>query len=132
MCIRDRSKVRYSDWNFNQWLYLLRSLDGKASLDQLKHLDGQYHFSSSGNYEITFQWLINNIRLKNEQVLPQVANFLNHVGRRKFVVPLYEALIENGFTDKALNIYKASRANYHFVTTNTLDKLLKYDANQAM
>lgn len=126
-----KSDIKYTDWDFNQWLYFLRSIDGKATYEQMVQLDKKYHFSSSGNYEISFQWLINNIHLKNDQVLPAVANFLNHVGRRKFVVPLYTALIENGKKDIAGNIYKASRANYHFVTVNTLDKILDYSTNQS-
>lgn len=117
--------LKYNDWNFNQWLYFLRKLDGKVSLKQLNRMDEAYKFSGSGNYEILYQWLIDNINLKNNSILPDVANFLSHVGRRKFVLPMYEALLRNGMRPTAELIFRNSKANYHFITANSVEELFK-------
>lgn len=117
--------ISYSAWDFNQWLYFLRKCDGKVSQENLNQLDAKYHFSKTGNYEILFQWLLDNIHIKNPQIIPSVSNFLNHVGRRKFVEPLFSALLENGMTTQAAVIYKLSRNNYHYVTIHTIDDLFK-------
>ena len=55
----------------------------------------------------------------------RLEDFLIHTGRRKFLNPLYNELAK---TDEGLqrarSIYKKARPNYHFVATNTFDKLL--------
>ncbi len=57
-------------------------------------------------------------------------NFLVNVGRRKFLIPLYKALI-NSPEGKILaeKIYKKARPNYHFVSTVTIDKMLNINAD---
>ena len=47
------------------------------------------------------------------------------MGRRKFLVPLYRALLgaPDG-PDRARTLYAEARPNYHSVTTGTLDALL--------
>jgi hypothetical protein len=53
--------------------------------------------------------------------------FLINTGRRKFLEPLYKALIktEKG-REMARDIYEQARPNYHFVAVNTIDKLLDW------
>jgi hypothetical protein len=54
-------------------------------------------------------------------------DFLCHVGRRKFVKPLYETMIQRPEgKEMALMIYAKARAGYHPVTTQTMDELLNY------
>jgi hypothetical protein len=67
------------------------------------------------------------IESKYKQGYPALEDFLCHVGRRKFVKPLYEAMIAKpDGKEMALTIYKKARAGYHPVTTQTLDELLNY------
>jgi hypothetical protein len=52
--------------------------------------------------------------------------FLMSVGRKKFVVPLYTALLKNpADRDWALALYKEARPRYHPETQKTVDKLLE-------
>jgi hypothetical protein len=58
--------------------------------------------------------------------LRELENFLQKVGRRKFLMPLYTALASTPEGKKyALEIYEKSRANYHYVSVQSLDELLK-------
>ena len=56
--------------------------------------------------------------------------FLNTVGRRKFLMPLYTAMTT---TEKgrlmAQSIYRSARPNYHSVSVNSLDELLAWKDN---
>ena len=53
------------------------------------------------------------------------------VGRRKFLVPLYEALLEaEGGEARAKAIYERARMRYHAVSQRTLDKLLGYTPSE--
>jgi len=105
-------------------LYFLRKSNGNATINQLQALDKKYNFSISGNTEIQAIWLEININLKNKSVNGDVDKFLGRVGRRKFLMPLYEALVNSGQKDVATNIYKKYRSSYHSVSQNSLDRLL--------
>ena len=55
-----------------------------------------------------------------------MAEFLTKVGRRKFLSPLYKALAatEKG-KEFALEVYQKARPNYHFVSVNSIDEILR-------
>lgn len=50
--------------------------------------------------------------------------FLVEVGRRKFLTPLYLAMMETDQKNMALRIYGLARGHYHSVSTGTMDELL--------
>ena len=50
--------------------------------------------------------------------------FLNSVGRRKFLMPLYKAMINTGQGELAKSIYAKARPGYHYVAQNSLDELV--------
>jgi hypothetical protein len=51
--------------------------------------------------------------------------FLIAVGRRKFLMPLYRAMKEKGEGELACGIYAKARPNYHPISYNSVDELLK-------
>ena len=53
--------------------------------------------------------------------------FLIEVGRRKFLTPIYKALLKSeGGLSAAKAIYEKARPNYHAVSSESMDKLLGY------
>jgi hypothetical protein len=113
------------DWSTHEWLHFLRSLPETLSQTQLADLDKAHRFTESGNAEIITAWLTLAIRFQYEKAYDRLADFLIHTGRRKFLSPLYNELIktEDG-KKRAQEIYAKARPNYHFVATNTFDKIL--------
>ena len=92
----------------------------------MKELDNAFHFSTSGNSEILFAWLLHVISNKYEINYPILKNFLTHVGRRKFVKPLFAELVKTDDGKKlAQEIYRTARPNYHSVTRETIDDIIK-------
>ena len=114
-----------SGWSTHEWLHFLKNLPEKLSQGQMRALDNFGNFTSSGNAEIITAWGVISIRNKYEKMAPKIEAFLVSTGRRKFLSPLYNELIktEEG-KQRAQEIYKQARPNYHFVATNTFDKLL--------
>jgi hypothetical protein len=51
-------------------------------------------------------------------------SFLIRVGRRKFLKPLYEAMMENGYEEMARDIYLKARPNYHPISVRSMDEIL--------
>jgi hypothetical protein len=58
-----------------------------------------------------------------KEIVPAIRNFLVNAGRRKFLTPLYTAMMEHGMKAEAISIYKEARPNYHSVAYNTIDKI---------
>ncbi len=108
----------------HHWLYFLRRLP-RIDLATVQALDDKFHFSQSGNSEILCDWFQVAIRYNYSESYPQLRAFLAHVGRRKFLLPLYKALASTPDGKKlAREIFEASKAGYHSVATNTLQDLL--------
>ena len=115
------------DWTTHEWLHFLKNLPEKLSPGQMEAVDNFGNFTASGNAEITAAWGVIAIRNDYQKMESKIEEFLINTGRRKFLSPLYEELIKTEEGErKAREIYKRARPNYHFVATNTFDKLLGY------
>lgn len=112
-------------WSTHEWLHFLKNLPEKMSQQQMQELDNFGNFSGSGNAEIITGWGVISIRNDYKKMQPRIEEFLINTGRRKFLSPLYNELAKTGEGKrKAREIYLRARPNYHFVATNTFDKLL--------
>jgi leukotriene-A4 hydrolase len=112
-------------WSTQEWLRFLRGLPGGITAEQMADLDQAFAFTQSGNSEILAQWLVTAIHADYQPAYPALESFLTSVGRRKFLVPLYEELLktEQGKA-RARAIYSKARGNYHSVSVGTIDQLL--------
>jgi len=114
------------EWSTHEWLHFLKNLPDSISLDQMKALDKFGNFTASGNSEITTEWLVKVIRHQYSDAYARLEEFLVNTGRRKFLIPLYTELLKTPEGRiRAIEIYKKARPNYHFVATNTFDKVVK-------
>jgi aminopeptidase N len=111
-------------WTTHEWLQFIRHLPGTMSQEQMKELDATFGFTRSGNSEIQFAWFMAVIPNAYLQADNSLESFLKKVGRRKFVLPLYTAMLKNErLSVKAKEIYQTARSGYHAVTVQTLDEL---------
>jgi hypothetical protein len=113
-------------WSSHEYLYFIRGLNKELDTNKLNDLKLTFNFASSGNSELEAAWfehVIHNQYLKDYNSLER---FLMRVGRRKFLMPLYTALAstEEGKT-YAQEIYERARNNYHYVSIQSLDELLR-------
>lgn len=112
-------------WSTHEWLHFLKNLPQVLSPDEMQSLDRFGNFTSSGNAEVITAWGVISIRNHYEKMLPKIEAFLINTGRRKFLSPLYNEMVNTvEGKDRASEIYKKARPNYHFVAVNTFDKLL--------
>ena len=119
-------KLIVEGWNTHQWLYFLRQLPENMEGEKMKELDATFHFTESGNAEIKCDWLLHTINSHYKEGYNALDEFLCHVGRRKFVKPLFEAMIKTPQgKEMAKVIYAKARSGYHAVTMQTIDDMLK-------
>ncbi|SFC89419.1 Leukotriene A4 hydrolase, C-terminal [Flexibacter flexilis DSM 6793] len=119
-------KQTTKSWTTHEWVHFLRHLPSTLSLVQMQKLDAAFGFTQSVNAEIQFEWFLKSVQTNYELARAATEKFLIATGRRKYLVPLYKAMLATpaGRTE-AQRIYKKARPNYHFVATNTLDELMK-------
>jgi leukotriene-A4 hydrolase len=110
-----------------EWLAFIRRLPRNISIDKLKLLDKKLDFKGWGNAEIATEWYILGVEAGYENIRPNMEKFLKKVGRRKFLLPIYKTLAKRPADLKwAKDVYAEARANYHAVSQNTIDEILKF------
>jgi len=112
-----------------EWLAFLRTLDaGEIDKEVLVKLDAKVDFTHWGNAEIAEEWFGLAIKHGYMPVKAELEAFLIKVGRRKFLEPLYEALLygehEGLNKEFALDIFEKAKSNYHAVSATTIKKML--------
>jgi leukotriene A-4 hydrolase/aminopeptidase len=119
------SSLTTVEWSTHEWLHFIRALPDTLNTEQMKDLDSKFGFTKSMNSEIQAAWFELAINQGYAiEILPSIREFLVHVGRRKFLTPLYTALIDNGMIEEARSIFNEARPNYHSVSYNTIQALL--------
>jgi aminopeptidase N len=120
------ASLQTADWSTHEWLHFLRGLPAEIPRARLDDLDRTFHLSERGNSEILFAWLEMAIANRYAPAFPSLEHFLTSQGRRKFVRPLFEALVKTPWgREMAVAIYAKARPTYHYVTANTVDQILK-------
>lgn len=113
-------------WSTNEWIHYIRLLQvAKLTPETMSKLDVMYNFTNSHNAEIQCAWFEKTFLTKYEKAYPQAKKYLIHVGRIKFLEPLYLALKETEQTTIAKEIYKEAKFNYHPLAKDFVEQLLE-------
>jgi leukotriene-A4 hydrolase len=119
------SSLKTEGWTTQEWLHFLKLLPQDIGAAKMADLDKQFHFTQSGNIEITLQWLLLAIKNDYKPAYPKLEQTLNSVGRRKIIKPLYQELAKTPEGKQyAKRIYKEARASYHPILAKEIDQLL--------
>jgi hypothetical protein len=123
----DRSSTR--NWTSHEWIHFIRHLPTDLHESFYEKLDHVFQLSNSGNAEILAAWF--ELSIKSKYLLdhnqPKLEEFLISMGRRKFLLPLYRALIENDNMELAKSIFEKARENYHSISVKSLEDLMNQD-----
>lgn len=119
------SALSTQEWSTHEWIHFVRSLPDSLSAEQMQDLDRTFGFTKTKNSEIKAAWF--NLAIRHgygKEIIADIREFLVNVGRRKFLTPLYTALIENGMANEAKSIFEEAKPNYHSVSFNTINALV--------
>lgn len=117
----------WEDWLYQERYRFLKSIPSTVDVKKLGELNSKFNISSTGNNEVLFAWLEQSVLKGHKASYNRLENFLINIGRRKFLTPLYKALLDTDQKNMALSIYKKARPNYHSVATGTMDELLNFN-----
>lgn len=120
-----KNKITRNKYVTQEWLAFIRRLPRQMDLKQMRLLDEKLNFKSCGNAEIMTEWFVLGISSGYKDVRPDMDAFLQKVGRRKFLMPVYKALAK----DKddlafAQSVYQKAKKNYHSVSIKTMQEIL--------
>jgi len=116
----------WAGWTTAERLRFLAKLPRRMDTQQLADLDRGLGLSQSGNDEILFAWLDLALANRYQPAVPLAEKFLGRVGRRKFVQPLFQTLMDQGDWGRpiARRLYAQTRAGYHAVTQGSVDAIV--------
>jgi leukotriene-A4 hydrolase len=121
------AEIPTKDWSAWHWLHFLRSLPTELGNERMVELDRAFELTASGNAEILGQWLVLVARQRYEPGFVELERFLIEVGRRKFLTPIYRALLTSeAGTVQAKAIYAKARPGYHSISRATIDELVGF------
>lgn len=119
------SELPAKNWVTYEWLHFISSLPKKLSGAQIKDLDDNWKLSDTGNAEIAFRWYTLTVDSGYTANRAQIERFIRPIGRRKLVLPIYEALAKTPDGKAfAKQVYAKARPGYHPLTQGSVDKLL--------
>ncbi len=115
------------DWTPQEWVHFIRNFPKNMELKHFVMFDKAYNLTNSTNSYITMVWFEQSIlhNYRGNNIDHKIEEFLINVGRRWYVTTIFKAYKKSNKLEEANAIYKKSRANYHSVTANTIDKLLE-------
>ncbi|HRN61751.1 MAG TPA: M1 family metallopeptidase [Luteimonas sp.] len=113
------------DWSTQEWLHFLEGMPETLPVAEIEQLDTAYHFTGTANGEIAMRWYPLAIRSGYVQANEAVSEFVQRIGRRKLIMPVYEALVktEAGMA-LAKDAFEKARPGYHPITTASVEKVI--------
>ncbi|MFC3716533.1 M1 family metallopeptidase [Luteimonas soli] len=113
------------EWSTQEWVHFIEGMPDTLTTEQLAQLDGAYHFTGTPNGEIAQRWYPLAVRSGYTAANEAIAGFLQKIGRRKLIMPTYDALVQ---TQDGLELAKAvfakARPGYHPITTGSVQKVI--------
>ncbi|MBM5812153.1 MAG: M1 family metallopeptidase [Gammaproteobacteria bacterium] len=115
-------------WSTQEWVHFLDGLPEAPDTERLAALDVAYQFTGTPNPEIAQRWYPLTVRGGYTAARPAMARFLNRVGRRKIVMPIYKALAAtpDGLVF-AREVFAAARPALHPITVASIEAALAVD-----
>src|SRR5699024_10343 len=97
----------------------------KLSNEQLVELDEAFRLTTSHNGEILMRWFPLTVRSGYFEARPVIAEFLQTNGRRKLIMPVYEALVASrDGREFARQVFEQARPGYHPITTASVEAVV--------
>ncbi len=115
-------QINTKAWTLHEWLHFINNLPVDVNESFLSDLDKRFNLTVSTNAEIAHAWYLLSIKAGYKHVYPQMATYLESIGRRKLIVPLYKELVTTEAGKVwALDVYKKARPGYHGLAQGTID-----------
>lgn len=111
-----------SNWSTQEWVRFIEGMPETLTVEQMQALDEAYHFTGTPNGEIAQRWYPLAVRSGYHAADGEMGKFMQRVGRRKLIMPIYNALVQ---TPEGLafakEVFAKARPGYHPITTGSVE-----------
>ena len=112
-------------WGTQAWVRFLEGMGATLKPEQLAQLDQAYRFTGTANGEIAMRWYPLALRSGYAPAREPAGEFIQRVGRRKLIMPVYEELVKTpGGLAFAREVFERARPGYHPITTTSVEAVL--------
>ncbi|MDO5505012.1 MAG: M1 family metallopeptidase [Pseudoxanthomonas suwonensis] len=114
------------EWTTQEWVYFIERMPESLSAEQIAQLDEAYAFTGTANGEVAMRWYPLVVRSgQTATAEPEIAAFLERIGRRKLILPIYSALVRSAEGKAfAQRVFDQARPGYHPITTGSVERIL--------
>jgi leukotriene-A4 hydrolase len=113
------------NWNPDQVNLFLRRVMGTLPLEHSRHFEKIFDLSAGRDYALLSQYLALAVRSGDEEILPRIEAYIEHVGRGIFLRPIVQAMAETAWSrDLVRPIVERYRDCYHPLTVRLLERIL--------
>jgi len=125
-------KLDSSGWVTQQWQYFLGNMPEDLTTFQMADLDRTFEFTKTANAEIGRAWFTLVIRHQYQPGNVRLEAYLETIGRRKLITPLYQELMKTpAGTAQARRVYAIARPGYHPETAAAIDAIVNNNAEES-
>ena len=116
-------------WGTQEWVRFIEAMPERLTAEQLVELDKTFRFTGTGNGEIAQRWYPLTVRSGYFEARLSIAEFLTRIGRRKLILPTYEALAASADgREFARKVFDDAKPGYHPITTAAVEAVLNKPA----
>jgi leukotriene-A4 hydrolase len=120
------ASVPWNEWTTQERVRFLEEIRGKVAVAQLDELEKEWKLNQNRNAEVRMRWLVAAVDANWSKMDANLESFLQEVGRRKLILPVYQALAKSKEgKEKARSIYRQARAGYHPISQASVDSVLR-------
>ena len=110
-----------SAWSTQEWTHFLEGMPETLTPGQMAALDAAYHFTDTPNGELAQRWYPLAVRSGYHAADDAMSAFMQRVGRRKLIMPIYEALVKTPQgLQFAQDVFAKARPGYHPITATSV------------
>ena len=112
-------------WGTQEWVHFLEGMPDTLKPEQLAQLDEAYHFTGTPNGEIAMRWYPLAERSGYAPAREEMGKFLERVGRRKLILPIYNALVATpdglAFAEQ---VFAKAKPGTHPITAGSVEAII--------
>ncbi|SBV37006.1 Peptidase M1 membrane alanine aminopeptidase [uncultured Stenotrophomonas sp.] len=112
-------------WSTQEWVRFIDGLGKTMPVEKLAQLDKAYRFTGTANGEIAMRWYPLAIRSGYGEAQAAAGEFIQRVGRRKLILPIYAELLK---TPEGLafakDVFAKAQPGYHPITTASVEDMI--------
>jgi aminopeptidase N len=119
------TELETGTWSSQEWVRFIELMPDTLTVEQLTELDGAFRFSGTANPEIAQRWYPLTVRSGYLEARPAIEAFLVKIGRRKLIMPTYNALAKtNEGRAFAQAVFAKAKPGYHPITVGSVEQAL--------